>query len=122
MIILTAFSLFLADHKYIRFIYNETKRKDYIKWQNVKLFLKLTKSKNIDEIVEILGLKKDNFRKKLEAFKKVDKYISYLHQSDFRKLKLPISYFQKISISNWNQVRGGPEITYLVKGGRRESH
>jgi uncharacterized Fe-S cluster-containing radical SAM superfamily protein len=71
MIIITAFSYFIVDHEKIIGIYNETKKKDYTKRQHVRLFLKLTKSKNIDEIVKILGLKNENFRKRLEALKKL---------------------------------------------------
>ncbi len=103
MFIITSL-LFIDDKEKIIGTYNETKKRDYTKWQHVKLFLKLTKSKNIEEIVNILGLKKNNIQKKLEAFKKVDKYISYLHPSDFCKLELCISYFQKITISDWNHV------------------
>jgi hypothetical protein len=104
MFIIISLSYFIDDHDKIIGTYNETKKKEYTKWQHVKLFLKLTKSNNIEKIAKLLGLKNEIFRKKLEAFKKVDKYISYLHPSDFCKLELCISYFQKISISDWNHV------------------
>lgn len=77
------------------------------KWGHIKKFVKLTKSMKIIDIVKLIGdpdLKEGSFRKKYDAFKRVEMFLSYLHPNDYVNLELPISYFQKVKLSDWNNV------------------
>jgi len=58
------------------------------------------------EIGEILGIKSDNFRKKMDGFKKVEYYLSHFQQcnKNYHSLNLQFLYFQKILIADWNEV------------------
>ena len=87
--------------------YNGTKNKDCRKWFYILEFLKLTKNMRNSEIGEILGMNSsDNIRKQMEGFKKVEHYLSHFRSCNrnYQSLNLHCVYFQKILITDWNDV------------------
>lgn len=70
----------------------------------MKLFINLTKKKSINELCNILNLNPDNVRKKVHAFNKAMEFLSYIDEEKYVQITIGISYFQKINVTDWNEV------------------
>lgn len=90
----------------IKQAYNGIMINDCRKWFYLLEFLKLTKSKDNIKIGEILGKKAENIRKQIECYKKAEYYLSTIKKCNksYYSLNLRLFYFQKIHITDWNEV------------------
>lgn len=92
------------DKERIISAYKGTKTSEYTKWENLRVFLKLTEGMKYNEIAKVINAKSDSFRKKLIAFKRANKFISNFNPNHYNRIELCITAFQKINAKDWNVV------------------
>ena|SRR5688572_21828752 len=95
---------FNVEEEKINNAFDGTKKTDFTKWINLKLFLNLTEKKSMNELAEILNLKTDNVSKKVQTFKKAMTFLSYIDEEKYDQITICITYFQKINKMDWNEV------------------